>query len=842
MEFDLGGEWSFHEVGSSEWLKGTVPGCNYTDLLANGKIEDPFIGLNEKKAFWVSERTWEYTREFTLPEDIMNSDKIILECDMIDTLGEVYVNDRLLGRPNNAHMSYSYDITDIVCKLTNKIRIKLLSPIEYLENAQEGDPMPHNFNGVSGVPHMRKPQCHMGWDWGPILPLSGILRGIRVVGYNDARINDILITQKHLSDKVALDIVLEHEVFANAPIEFRYTVSEPDGKTTVKTVKDNKVSLDIKSPKLWWPNDISDEHPLYQVTAEIVVGGESVHAVTKRIGLRTITIDRSADEYGTNFRFIVNGLPIFAKGANWIPNDSFINRFDNKKLKYMIDAVKRANMNMIRVWGGGYYESDEFYDACDEAGILVWQDFCFACAPYPFYNEDFMTNVKEEIACNVKRLRHHASLALWCGNNEIEIMTAGWMNKRKLIEWEEKFFYTVLPSELRKYDSVTEFIEGSPISGKGFRKKTNSDNFGDTHLWAVWHGLQPLNYYRKRYTRFCSEFGLESLCDMRTIEEFAEPKDYSLKSDVFMAHQKCGSGNSKMLFYMSTKYRTPMNFDDIVYLSQLIQLECVKDATEHWRRNRGRCNGSLYWQLNDCWPVTSWASIDYNGRYKALQYGARHFNAPLTISLEDKKGKIKLHIINDHADIFKGAIQYKLIGFDGEVHDSGKYYAEIDGASAKETKTLDYRKLKGMKNLKDKVFVAELLDADNNVIARKTCLFYPEKNTKLVDPELTYSVEVKKGIAYITVSAKKFARSVMISVEGSCAPQSDNFFDILPNESITVTMPSEGMTADAIQKRLKLKSIATVEAKGTAFSDFMLRASVFVKPLNFANWIYYMTT
>lgn len=846
MIFDLAGKWSFHEVGSSEWMPATVPGCNYTDLMANGKLEDPFIGMNEKKALWVAERNWEYTHEFTLPAKMAASKKIVLECDMLDTLAEVYVNDRLLGKPDNAHVNWVYDITDIVCKLTNKIRIKLLSPVEYIEDRQEKDAMPGNMNGITGTPHIRKPQCHMGWDWGPTLPLSGILRGIRLRCYDVESIKELKITQDHSDGNVTVkaDLITNKNNADNDKIQRRFTLIAPNGDKQIQTIEADNTEFIITEPELWQPCDISDKtiQPLYTILVELVKDGNVIDECVKRIGLRTILLDRKADEYGNNFRFIVNGVPIFAKGANWIPNDSFINRFDTKKLRYMLTAVQRANMNMIRVWGGGYYESDEFYDLCDEMGILVWQDFCFACAPYPFYNDEFLNNVKNEIEYNVKRLRHHASLALWCGNNEIEQMTAGWMTKRKLIEWENKFFYGILGSELRKYDTVTEFIEGSPGSGLGFMKKTNSDNYGDTHLWAVWHGLQPLNYYRKRFTRFCSEFGLESLCDMKTIESFAEPKDYSLKSDIFMAHQKCSSGNSKMLFYMSTKYHIPANFQDIVYLSQLIQLECVKDATEHWRRNRGRCNGSLYWQLNDCWPVTSWSSIDYKGRYKALQYGARHFNAPISVSLEDKNGKVNIFVINDYAAPFKGVINYRVESFAGETVDKGKFFVEIDEVSSLNVKTLDYKRKFGMKALKDKVLFVELADTDGKVISGKTCLFVAEKHARLTDPKLAAGVEVKGDTAYITVSADSFARSVMVSVAGTYEPLSDNFIDIPANSSVTLTMPSNGLTAEIIGQRITLQSVATVERKGSSFGEFLFRVKVFLKPINFANWIYYMTT
>lgn len=839
---DLNGQWSFHEEGSSEWMPAEVPGCNFTDLMKNEKIENPFKGMNEDKVKWVGERNWEYTREFSMSASQMKYPQILLECEMLDTIADVYINDKLVGKSENAHIKLVMDITNFVCKLTNKIKIKFYSPIAYIESLQEKDVMPHNNNGITGVPHIRKPQCHMGWDWGPTLPISGIVKDIYIGLYGDAKIGDINIKQTHFSGNVKLNISAEI-VGKSDNKTIKVVLTAPNGSVESKTVNDGECEILVKNPELWWPNDISDKErqPLYKVEVELECDGEVIEKKVKRIGLRTIKVNDSEDEYGRNFQFVVNGVAIFAKGANWIPADSFINRFDRKKCDYFITAIKNANMNMVRVWGGGYYESEDFYDLCDEYGILVWQDFAFACAPYPFYKESFLNNVKKELEYNIKRLKHRASLALWCGNNEIEMMTIGWIMKRELVKYTKIFFHDILPVEVAKYDKERAFIVGSPTSSEGFMTKVNDDSAGDTHLWHVWHGLQPLTYYRKRFTRFCSEFGLESLCDIKTIRGFAEEKDYSLKSEVFMAHQKCASGNSKMLYYMATRFRLPKKFEDIVYLSQVIQHECVKDATEHWRRNRGRCNGSLYWQLNDCWPVTSWSSIDYEGRYKALQYGARHFNAPVMVSLEDNASKVKFYIVNDKPTEFIGKLRYKVESFSGVVALEETLDIIMDGANAKKVKEVDFKKILKAVKLKENVLLAELLDEKGKVISRKSALFDAEKKLKLVDPMFSTAVKVKNGIATVTIKAQTYARFVRVDLDKTYKPFSDNYFDLLAGEEKVVTIAVGEMTEEEVKQNLSVISANTVEPKSNAFGDFLVKTKVALTPLNIANFIYYHT-
>ncbi|MCM1545013.1 MAG: glycoside hydrolase family 2 protein, partial [Ruminococcus sp.] len=673
MELSLNGNWQFREYGKGDWLAAVVPGCNYLDLMRHDKIEDPFIGTNEKDAYWVALTDWEYQRTFGVTDELLRNDSLVLYCDMLDTICDVYLNEKLIGSGNNCFRRFEWDVKDKLVFGENSIRIVFYSPVNYVKQKQAKEKCPPNNNGQNGIPHIRKPQCHFGWDWGPVLPPSGISGNIGILALNGARIDDIRINQQHENGEVRLNVSAEIATLSEKYSAYTLVVNAPNGDEIARfdSAEKKLISHDIciEKPQLWWTHELNpvDEQSLYEVTLTLKSeSGETLDRMCKKIGLRTITLDQSKDEHGINFRFILNGVPIFAKGANRIPADSFINRYTAERLDYDLKAALFSNMNMIRIWGGGYYESDLMYDLCDRYGILLWQDFPFACQAYPFFDEEFLQNAESDIAYNVKRLRHHASLAIWNGNNEIESMSITWRNYVKYVKWTDKFFYNILPDFLRKYDDVTAYIPGSPC-GIEHLKGFDRDNVGDTHLWAVWHGLQPMTYYRKRLTRFCSEFGFESLPDIKTIQKFAKPEDYSLTSRVFSAHQKCLSGNMKMIYYIASRFRLPKNFEDYIYLSQVCQQECIKDATEHWRRNKGRCNGSIYWQMNDCWPVCSWAGMDYYGNYKALQYTSRHFNAPLEVSIQDDKNEIKIFAINDTLETADFDLSCDVCDYDGGV-------------------------------------------------------------------------------------------------------------------------------------------------------------------------------
>jgi beta-mannosidase len=838
MKINLNGKWKFRNVTDVSWFDATVPGCNYLDLMDCGLLADPFVGLNEKNSYYVAETDWEYKKTLELTAEDLDHQEVYLRCDMLDTLCDVFVNETKIAYTENCHIRYSFEIKKYLKAGENTFRFVFRSPVNYVRDIAKNQMVPPNANGQNGVCFVRKPQCHFGWDWGPVLPPSGIQGDIYLEGIDIAEVQEVVATQKHYDGKVDVDVKALIRKLGNNDTTCVLTLTHPDG--SVQKIDGDKGIFTVENPELWWTYELSgkDKQPLYVVKAEVYADGKLIAEKEISIGLRTLYLDRSRDKWGLNFQFVLNGVPIFAKGGNYIPSDSFITRFTDDKLRAMLEAARFSNFNIIRVWGGGYYESDAFYNMCDEMGILVWQDFAFACMPYPFFEEAFLANVKNEIECNVKRLRHHASLALWSGNNEIETMSGGWMNMRKYIKWTEIFFYQILEKEIRKYDTVTSFIPGSPC-GSAYGEGINSDNVGDTHLWSVWHGMASMKEYRNRMTRFCSEFGFESLPDIKSIRLFAEEKDYSLTSEVFTNHQKCGSGNDKMFYYIRSRFKLPQNFEDFIYLSQVTQMECISDATEHWRRNKGRCNGAIYWQFNDCWPVCSWSSIDYYGNYKALQYSAKHFNAPLSVSVEDTKDYIRLHVLNDLNEKQDVTVRYDIFDFSKGIIKTEEKKITVDAVANAEGFTLWLVELKKKYGLKKTGILARLYK-DGEEISRKTYLFDVEKNLMMPKTKITKEISADDKIITVKVTADKFARIVCVSSDVSLEHFSDNYFDLLPGESKVVTIPlNKDIDTQKQIDAISVVSLTDIPTRKITNAERISTFKMMVSPTNIGNCVFH---
>lgn len=833
----LCGTWKLHDKEDRYSINAVVPGCNYLDLMREQVIPDPFVGTNEKKVYWVAETDWIYSKKFDVSPDELQFETITLCCKRLDTVCDIYLNNSHIASVKNCHTGYRFDIKSFLLSGENEIRIYFHSPVNYVKKKYRQERTPANSNGQNGISHIRKPQCHFGWDWGPVLPPSGIDGDIFIEMRSSGKIDDFHVRQRRNED-ASFTVTAQVQAERNDGEEVEIALYSPDG-TLLSKKRASDGEFIVTEPQLWWTHELSGkaEQPLYTVTVNLLSKNRILDSLSKKIGLREIKLNRKNDEYGQNFQFILNGVPLFIKGANYIPADSFITRFTEEKLEYLIDSVLYSNMNLLRVWGGGYYESDDFYDICDRKGILVWQDFCFACQPYPFFDEEFLNTVKEEIKYNVERLRHHASLALWCGNNEIESMSIAWQNRPKYVRWTEKFFYDILPDEVRKYDEDTPFIPGTPC-GVGHMKGFDRDNVGDTHLWAVWHGLQPMKYYRKRMTRFCSEFGFESLPDIKTIRQYAKLEDYDLHSDVFNSHQKCASGNDKMIYYVASRFRIPEKFEDWIYLSQVTQLECISDATEHWRRNKGRCNGSVYWQLNDCWGVCSWSSLDYFGNYKALQYKARDFNAPLSVSIEDTDKSVKFYVLNDKTERQSVTLRYEIFHFSKGILKTSETAADINPLENVKLAELPITGLKNKYNLSD-IGIRAVLTVSGSVVNEKTFLFKPEKALSLSEVNLVLNKSVENGEIVIRVSADRYARLVQLQSDISTLPFSENYFDLLPGETKEIKMPLDGkFTSDEQLGSITARCANTIRPKACAVYDLKERIRVFLQPVNLAQWIY----
>ena len=818
INLTLDGAWRFRKAGDRAWMPATVPGSNFTDLLALGKIPDPFTHDHELAVTWVFRAGWEYEREVQVPASLLGCDTVWLECGGLDTLAEVRINGRLAGTTANMYMPHRFDVKGLLRPGRNTIRVAFASPvIEKPRNAAEklagGDP-----HSVPGGALLRKAACHYGWDWGPQLPPTGIWRSLRLAGRDTARLSDIHVRQSTTKSRATVGIRVAAERWRPGALRARVSLTGPGGLAVTRVVPlgrgdEASVALVVNRPALWWPNGLG-ARPLYSLRVELLgARGEVLDLDAKRLGLRTIELERKRDRWGESFTFVVNGIPIFAKGADWIPADSFPTRMTRERYADLLGSAAAANMNMVRVWGGGFYENEDFYDLCDELGLLVWQDFMFACMRYPGHAE-FVDNFHGEAVAALRRLRHRACLALWCGNNEMESGWAEWGWKGRApaaaMRVYDAMFHHLLPAWVKAEDPDTTYWPSSPSSGGGF-KDPGGQSKGDGHDWSVWHGRRPFTEYRKHYHRFMSEFGFQSLPDLRTVEHFAPKSEWNMTSWTMERHQKNWAGNQIIMHYLCETFRIPKDFPSLVYTSQLLQAEAMRYGVEHWRRHRGRCNGAIVWQLNDCWPVVSWASIDYFGRWKALHYLERRFFEPVLLSAEESGTRVRLHVSNDEVAPFRGEVRWRLETVAGRRLARGRRRVRAKPLADTLVADLDFSRPIGDRNRRDLVCVFELR-GDGGRRSSGVVGFVPIKHLELVDPGLKAAVRPATGASApawaVTVNAKSLARFVCVSIEGRDCVWSDNFFDLPAGESRTVTCPRRpGETAAALRSRLRLTDL-----------------------------------
>ena len=603
-----------------------VPCSLYTDLYRCGAIPDPYFRDNETAAFELSKEDCAVRTSFDAPPELLACPRVLLRFEGVDTLAEIVLNGTALGRTFNMHRVWEFSVRELLRERDNRLEVRFSSPLRYLEEqVRLHGSIPCNGDTVDGFPYLRKSSCMFGWDWGPRLPDMGLFRPVSLLGVRAARLTDVLVRQEHGDGRVLLRFFVGSEGRTDG---WRVRMTSPDGG--VLEAADSPRELAIESPQLWYPRGYGAQ-PLYTVRVELLSGGAVEDVWEKRIGLRTMTVRRERDEWGESFAHEVNGVPVFAMGADYIPEDCLLPRITPETTRRLLEQCAAANYNTVRVWGGGFYPHDWFYDVCDELGLLVWQDLMFACATYRLTDE-FEENISREIEENVRRIRHHACLALWCGNNEMEgFLYDGFGETPQLKGDYTRMYSYVIPKIIRRTDPDAFYWPSSPSSGGDF-DNPHDETRGDAHYWAVWHGYKPFPDYRRHTFRYASEFGFESLPALRTIESFTAPGDRNAFSYVMQRHQKCFGGFAKMMVYLSQYFRYPTTLSDLVYASQLMQAQAMRYAVEHWRRHRGQCMGAIVWQLNDCWPVASWSSIDYEGRWKALHYFEKRFFAPLLLS------------------------------------------------------------------------------------------------------------------------------------------------------------------------------------------------------------------
>ncbi|TCL70082.1 beta-mannosidase [Hydrogenispora ethanolica] len=815
MKLQLNGAWRMRRTGQPEWLAATVPGSVFNDLLTAGRIADPFYRDNEDQAKEIAAYDYEYEREFEVDRAVLDSDKVFLVCEGLDTFTEITVNDRYLAATDNMFRRYELDVKSLLKLWTNVIRVTVRSPLRYIEEKDREQPLYHATGSMAGYPYLRKAHYMFGWDWGPQIPDAGIWRPLSLCAYRDARIEDVYITQDHGDDGVFLDIRVRLRKWSAAPCRIGVHLIAPTGERTSVAMDaaddENHLRLAVADPRKWWPNGYG-EQPLYGVEVVLWQEGAVLDERHCRIGLRTLRLKRAADRWGETFEFEVNGVSIFAMGANYIPEDNLLARCTLQRTEQLIRDCVAANFNCIRIWGGGVYPADEFFDCCDQYGLIVWHDLMFACAMYQVTPE-FAESIRREVTDNIRRIRHHACLGMWCGNNELEWFWTGKFKDKPAKQKHDyvKQFEELLPEVAAAEDPNTSYWPSSPSSG-GWFDDPNDENRGDVHYWDVWHGLKPFTAYRDFYFRFTSEFGFQSFPCLKTVESFTLPQDRNIFSYVMEKHQKNPAANGKILYHIADNFKYPKDLDSLLYASQVLQGEAMKYGVEHWRRNRGRCMGTIYWQLNDCWPVASWASIDYYGRWKALHYFAKRFYAPILASACETGSKADLYVNNDSLAAIRGRLDWKLLhNGSGAVLAEGGIDVAVAPLRAECCLQLDFEQALPDQATRMNVYLAYSLTVDGTPVGAGTVLFVKPKHFELQDPRIQWEVEATDGQYVCRLRAESLAKYVELDSAAFDCRFSDNYFDLWPGETRRIVIDRASLPAGTglaeLREGLKVRSL-----------------------------------
>jgi beta-mannosidase len=810
--------WQFREAGKDTWYSAIVPGCVHTDLLNNKLIDDPFYRDNEQKLQWIGKTDWEYQTTFNLSPNILARDNIDLVFEGLDTYADVFLNDVSLLNTDNMFRTWRTDCKRLLRPGANTLRIRFRSPINEVLPimAKLSYQLPAgNDQGEKTSPHTRKAPYQFGWDWGPRFVTSGIWRPVYLEAWDKARVEDLHILPKQVTAASA-SLSAEVEVVANSEVSATIILDNvTDKRIAAKRVVmlkpgSNSLALDfvIDHPSLWWPNGLG-AHPLYTFKSRILIDGHPVDEKTTRTGLRSLELRQQRDESGKSFTFVINGVPVFAKGGNWIPADSFPARISKAKYRQLLESVRDSNMNMLRVWGGGIYERNDFYELCDEMGILVWQDFMFGCSLYPG-DQAFLDNVRQEAIDNVKRLRNHPSIVIWVGNNEIESgwFHWGWKDQLPAKLWDDylKVFYGVLPEVCSSLDPSRPYWPSSPSSK--LEDDNESQKMGDLHYWQVWHASLPFSEYEKQFPRFMSEYGFQSFPQLETVNTYTVPADHDIKSPVMMAHQRHPRGNQLIREYMLREYPEPKDFESFLYVSQVLQAEGIKIGAEHLRRIMPHNMGSLFWQINDCWPVASWSSIDYTGRWKALQYYARRFYSDILVSPHEANGNINLFVVSDRLRPAAAQLKLSLLDFEGNKLWSQQKDIEVAALNSKSYLTIPISTLLAGRD-SSRVFLFTEVLVDGKPVSSNEHFFRPYKDLAQPRPQIDFDVVPVRGGFKITLSSGKFARAVYLSTANYNGFFVDNYFDLIPGQRVEVRFRTGAAIAlNAFRSNLKISSMA----------------------------------
>jgi beta-mannosidase len=828
--------WQFREMKLKQepetgWLAAKVPGDVHLDLLENKIISDPFFRDNEAKLQWIEKTSWEYRLAFDVPAATLDRANVEMVFEGLDGPAAVWLNGSEVLYATNSFRQWRVPVKQFLRPGKNSVTIIFESPLVVAERLGKQDPWIAKAK-TEPKTLLRKPAYEYGWDWGPRFVTSGIWKPIRIEAWDRARLADFFVRQRDISKDVAhLDAEVEIEAskagtaqvtvsyagHGRVPASQQATVSVIANLHPGRNIID--LPIEILHPKLWYPAGYG-EQPRYNFNARVSVGQGSIGSRAVVTGLRSVVLDRHPDKWGKSFQFLVNGTPVFAKGADVIPFDSFPNRVTTADYRKVLEGARDANMNMIRHWGGGYYETDEFYTLCDELGLMIWQDFMFGNDWQPG-NASFKQNIEQEAEDQVRRLRNHPSIVLWSGNNETEL-AFGWAPRPALPAdvrqqlWQDYLteFSGILPRVVARLNPETPYWPSSPSSD--YEPQSATYHSGDDHIWDVWHGRVPFSTYEKHHARFVTEYGFQSFPEMRSIETFTVPADRAnIYTPVMLAHQKNKEGNDIIHNYLLKDYAEPKDFASFLYVSQVLQAEGIKIGAEHFRRSRPETMGSIYWQLNDCWPVASWASLDYYGRWKALQFYARRFYAPVLVSPHVEQGAVKVYIVSDRTESKPATLRVRLMDFDGKVLLEESKPVRVEALTSKVYLDWPLKKLaEAGATDTSRVFVVADIQEGQTELSRNLIYLGPTKEIRLKPAALKVETVTVAGKIKIRVSSPVLARSVYLSFGNLDGKLSDNYFDVLPGETQEIVFTTKA-TLDAVKSQLRAVSLVDSFVSGS---------------------------
>ncbi len=816
---NLSPEWEFREVGSEKWLKANVPGCVHTDLLNNNVIDNPYLGTNEDSVQWIHKKNWEYKTTIDVNEQVLRYNKIELIFNGIDTYSDIYINDSLVSTTDNMYRLWEINAKKVLQPGKNEIRVILKSPIN------EARPLYTKYNGLFPAineksdsafsPYTRKAPFHYGWDWGPKLITMGIWKPVQLRYWDEAIITDNHLRTHSINKASAnysnhIEVDASHTQIGKLVIEVSnpYNIDGHKSPDRILITKEKeveispgknffKIDFSIPEPQLWWPNG-SGEQPLYHITTKLLLDEQEAHSVSKPLGIREIELVQNADSLGKSFYFRVNGKPIFMKGANSIPQEVFPTKVTTERQdKLLTDAVK-THMNMLRVWGGAIYESDEFYDLCDKKGLLIWQDFMFACAFYPA-DDTLAYTIKKEAVENVKRLRHHPCIALYCGNNEIEHGWYSWGWKEKYQKdsvalWSsyDRIFNHILPNVVSSLSPEVPYISTSPLNMEEHSFEKTS---GDHHEWKIWFGNLPFSAYDQRVGRFNSEYGFQSFPDYRVCQRMTRQDTVDMESAALLNHQKCHmdwyssgyTGNDRIKDYMSRYYTIPSDPKAYTIVSQYLQADALETAMDAHRRNKDKCMGSLFWQINDCWPAISWSTIDYYGNWKLSHYKVKESFKPVIVNCIQENDSIRVYLMSDFNDTISSTrLNFRLQLFNGEILQDTSLTINIIPNSSSLVYSIPLKGNVFPFNRNYLVASAGLFQYKD--LMDEDVLYFTEPKNLILHNPIIYKriTEIENGYI-IELKSDTLAKGVHIEVpEDATNCFSDNYFDLLPGKKKTI--------------------------------------------------------